>query len=271
MADLPTENARVAQLLVRLGSREAASAWAEFLEVYSPILLQVVQQFEREPDLRTDCFVFVSEQLRRDDFRRLRRFQPAGQARFTTWLQVVIRNLCLDWRRKEFGRQRVFQSIARLSALDQEAFRWAFVDGLSAEECFSMLRLSHPGLSQEATAESLERVRQALTPRQLWLLSTRHPKVESLEDELPDGQAAPQRDIPDLRPDPETWSAMREQQAALERALDRLPETERLLVRLRFDQELTLQQIAELAGLKDAQTADRRIREVLEKLRRELS
>lgn len=271
MTNLPGEEPPLRWILEHLGSREPNEAWAAFLEAYSPIIQQVVLLFEREPDHRADCFLFVCEQLSQRQFRRLRRFNPEGKAQFTTWLQVVVRNLCLDWRRKEFGRQRVFQSVTRLSALDQEVFRATFVHGLSPEECFSTLHISYPSLTRQGTDESLGRIRQALTPRQFRLLATRFPKLESLKDELPNGQAAPQRQIPDPRPDPEAQSAMREQQGALERALARLPEPERLLVRLRFDQGLTLQEIAQLTGWKDAQTADRRIREVLEKLRRELS
>jgi hypothetical protein len=41
-------------------------------------------------------------------------------------------------------------------------------------------------------------------------------------------------------------------------------------VRLRFERDLTLAQVARLTGLKDAQTADRRLREVLEDLRERL-
>ena len=74
---------------------------------------------------------------------------------------------------------------------------------------------------------------------------------------------------PSRTPDP-AWDGIAAE-VPFPRTPGRIPEAEPLLVRLRFDQELTLQQIAELAGLKDAQTADRRIREVLEKLRQELS
>jgi len=42
------------------------------------------------------------------------------------------------------------------------------------------------------------------------------------------------------------------------------------LVRLRYEQGLTLGKVAELTGLKDAQTADRRIRSILDTLREEL-
>lgn len=61
---------------------------------------------------------------------------------------------------------------------------------------------------------------------------------------------------------------MEEQQRALARALGCLSRSERLLLKLRYDRGLTLLQIARLLRLKHAQTADRRIREVIEILRR---
>ena len=265
------EDEQIARILKQLGSREAQAAWAEFLEAYSPVILQIVQLFEREPDHMGDCFLFVSEHLSQNQFRRLRRFKPDGPARFVTWLRVVVRNLCLDWHRKEFGRQRIFNCIARLTALDQEVYSKVYEQGLSQEEAAFTLVPKYLRLKVDDVAESVERIQRALTARQLWLLSTRRPKVESLESESADNQGSLERQVPDPRPDPEMLSVTREDQAVLERALSGLSTAERLLVELRFEQDLTLREVAELLGLKDAQTADRRIREVLERLRKELS
>jgi DNA-directed RNA polymerase specialized sigma24 family protein len=44
-----------------------------------------------------------------------------------------------------------------------------------------------------------------------------------------------------------------------------------LLLRLRFDQDLTLEQIARLTGMESAQSVDRRIRRVLEELRQRMN
>jgi len=257
-------------MMERLGSREPWEAWTAFLESYSRAILQVAHTFEHEQDARSDCFLFVCERLSENQFRRLRRFQPGGRARFTTWLQVVVRNLCLDWHRQEYGRQRVFQSVARLPPFDQEVFREVYTRGLSREDCFFRLRFTHASLTREEVDQSLERIQRELTPRQLWLLSSCNPKLESLEAE-PDGNPElSQRQIVDPRPDPETLAALKEQESGLQRALDRLSASERLLLQLRFDQGLTLLEIARLVELKDAQTVDRRIRDILEKLRRDL-
>jgi DNA-directed RNA polymerase specialized sigma subunit len=49
-----------------------------------------------------------------------------------------------------------------------------------------------------------------------------------------------------------------------------LSSRERLLIRLRYDREATLEEIANLLGLGSVQSADRRIREAVEKLRKEM-
>lgn len=187
---------RIGEILRGLGSREPQPAWSEFLELYSPIILQVVRLFEYDADHAGDCFLFVCEKLSHEGFRRLRKFRPDGPARFSTWLRAVVRNLCLDWRRQKYGRQHTFELMAQPAEPD------------------------------------------------------------GLEQEVPDGA-----------PNPEALAIRSRQREALGRALGRLPAQSRLLVRLRFERELTLAQIARLTGLKDAQTADRRIREVLEDLR----
>lgn len=71
----------------------------------------------------------------------------------------------------------------------------------------------------------------------------------------------------DPHPDPETLAAGLQRNAALQAIVSRLSPAEQLLIRLRFEQELTLEQIARLSGLKDAQTVDRRLRQILEGMR----
>ena len=260
---------RLASVLEGLSSGSPQSAWSEFLESYSPLVLQVVRLFETADDPVADCFVFVCEQLRQNGYRRLRRFRPDGPATFATWLRAVVRNLCLDWRRSEMGRHRVFQSVARLPAVDQEIFRLHYEQGRSSDDTFALAVARFPELTASQFSESLERIRDSLSPRQLWLLSTRSLRFERLEPE-PDGVTPAEERLRDTAPDPEALATNRQQQDALARSLKRLPSYERLLVRLRYEEDLTLDQVARLTGLKDAQTADRRIREVLLRVRKDM-
>ena len=51
-----------------------------------------------------DGYAHVLERLREHDCRRLRGYAPDGRTKFTTWLVVVARRLCLDFHRHRYGR-----------------------------------------------------------------------------------------------------------------------------------------------------------------------
>jgi len=95
-----------------------------------------------------------------------------------------------------------------------------------------------------------------------------------LQDEKRSSQMALEdisaEEIPDGRPDPESQAVSTEMQSILQDSVARLDGPSRLLIHLRFEQGLTLEQVAKIVGLADAQTADRRIRSVLGVLRKEI-
>jgi RNA polymerase sigma factor (sigma-70 family) len=258
-------------ILRQLRSRDPRDAWARFLDVCSPLLLGVVRLFERDDDAIGDCYLYICEQLSRNRFRRLLHFRTNGPASFPTWLRAVARNLCLDWHRQEFGRHRVFESIARLPALDQEVFNKVFVNGLPADATHLTIEPRFPGLTVGEVGRCIGRIEQSLTPRQRWLLSVRRAKGwRGAASGTEDSDEVLER-IPGEGPDPESLAALREERAALHAALSRLPDRDRLVVRLRFEQELTLEEIARLLNLDNAQSADRRIREAIENLRKSMT
>ena len=260
----------VANVLQQLRSRDPHEAWIVFLEEYSVLIFQVSRHIEKDLDRASDCFQFVCEKLSEDRFRRLLRFKAEGSASFSTWLRAVVRNLCLDWRRKEYGRPRRFRSISRLTGFDQEVFSCVYERGVSAEEALQLLQSKFPDVSSEHVAESRERIEQTLTTKQRWLLSVRSRRGPQETNPTFEEVEAAALEIADPRPDPETQALTAARREALDRALGHLSKRERLLVRLRFEQELTLEQIARLLDLGNAQRADRQIREILERLREEL-
>jgi RNA polymerase sigma factor (sigma-70 family) len=265
------DDPQVDGILRQLRSRDPRDGWAAFLDAYSPLLLDTVRLFERDEDAIGDCYLFICEQLCRSGFRRLRCFRTEGPASFTTWLRAVCRNLCVDWHRQEFGRHRVFESIARLPALDQEIFKKVFVDGLSADAAHLTLEPRLPGLTLAEVGRCIGRIEHSLTPRQRWLLSVRRARGgRGAATGTEDSDEVLER-IPGEGPDPESLAALREERAALLGALSRLPDRDRLVIRLRFEQELTLEEIARLLNLDNAQSADRRIREAIENLRKAMT
>jgi RNA polymerase sigma factor (sigma-70 family) len=252
----------------QLASRDRGAEWSEFLAVYSPLILQVVRLFERDADSVEDCFLFVCERLRRDDLKRVRRFREDGSASFPTWLRAVVRRLCLDWRRHRYGRFRLPRAIARLPELEQEVFRCLHVRRLSENETLHCLTALWPGLTRQQLADAAARVGRSLPPRQWWLLLVHRPRLQSISkapetSDPADGEGG----LVDPTADPERAAADREQVAALRAAIDRLEPRERLLVRLRYVEELPLAEIARLTGLSGASQVERQLQRSLAELR----
>ena len=201
-------------LVHELQHGDSQRAWREFLQAYAHVIARVVSYCEREEEDRADAFVFLCEQLHRDNCRRLRKFDPQGPASFTTWLHAVARNLCRDWRRKQFGRLVKGEPVG--SRAGPEVPRIALKDCLSLDEA-APLELSDPSPSPEALADTHER------------------------------------------------------EAALARAMRSLSQKQRLALLLRVEEDLTLREISCIMRLRNAQAAERLIRNAIQALRSAMS
>lgn len=259
----------IGDLLHELDGPGASDAWIEFLERYSPVMQQVIALSVSGADAQADSFVFACEELARNGFRRLRKFDLGGRASFATWLRAVVRNLCVDWCRKNRGRFQPFKWISGLDSLDQQVFRYVYEQGYRTDQTLVCLTPIVPGLTAARVEESAERVAKKLSPRERWLLSSRQVEMESLDAVGPEGVKL--LDIPDLTPNPEAVTLNGEQRELLARVIGELPSEEQILLRMRFEQDLTLQEIARIAGLQDAAAADRRIRGLLERVRNRMT
>lgn len=260
----------IGDLLGQLSSGRADLAWAEFLRRYSPLIMQVAQRFAGGSEHASDCFLFACESLSDDGFRRLRSFRTDGPARFETWLKVVVANLCIDLRRKEHGRVRPFAVVSTLPPLEQEVYRHIYVRGRTRAECQRALVIQFPDVTIEAIADANARLFKRLTSRQRWQLSHRSRGSISLGDATsPDCEGAGfQAEDPGPSPDElaEQWMS----RDAINEALLKLAPRQRLLLRLRYQQDLTLEEVARLVGLPDLYRANREIQGAIEELARHL-
>jgi RNA polymerase sigma factor, sigma-70 family len=255
----------IERLLKDLDSPNPQEAWSEFLSDYSTLIYQVIRQFESDTDNASDCFQFVCEQLIENRSRRLRKFRGEGSATFATWLRAVVRNLCIDWHRKQFGRHRQFRSISRLPVFDQEVFRIIYEHAIPLDESLAILAAQFPNATATRIAESRARIEELLTTNQRWLLANRFKPGNT------NGRLGPEDFVPDIeapQPDPESRVIENQQKQKLNLAIAKLEPNERLLIRLRFEEGLTLDKTAELLGLGNAQRADRQIKDVLIRLRK---
>jgi RNA polymerase sigma factor (sigma-70 family) len=259
----------VAPLLEALRSPHiCGDAWVEFLESYSAVLYQTARACTSDEDAAADCYLHICERLSRNGFRRLLKFKPEGSASFTTWLRVVAQNLCFDWHRSQSGRPRPFRSLQHLSALDLEVYDSRFVHGASRQETLHNLQTRFPGIGMSELSDIEARVQDLLTPRQQWILATRRQPASSHRLAFASDESDPVgTDITDPGPTPETWFADQQIHAHLQKSLATLSTQERLLLQLRFEQELSLNEIARLCGLQDAQRVHRMLTTVVNKLR----
>jgi RNA polymerase sigma factor (sigma-70 family) len=153
--------------------------------------------------------------------------------------------------------------VARLPELDQLVYRYIYVRGMPRDECLYVLQAKYPELTDQQLAEINARLFSLLTPRQRWQLSARRSSQVSLDDS-PDAdadEAALQVEAPD--PGPEELSQADQERRRLEAAMAQLPARQRLLLRLRYEQNLTLEEVARLTRLPDPFRAHRQIQAAL--------
>ena len=260
----------VGNLLDQLSSVRADLAWAKFLKLHSAVIMQASRRFASGAGSASDCFLFVCEGLSDNGFRRLKSFRPGGPAQFSTWLKAVVVNLCIDWRRKRHGRVRPFAAVSGLPPLDQAVYRHIFVRGLSRGECQRELATQFPGVTLEQVAEANARLFNLLSSRQRWQLGHRSRGSVSLED-----STGLDHEVPDFQPEypgpgPEQLAGEWVSRDAINEALLKLAPRQRLLLRLRYVEDLTLEEVARLVGLPDPYRTHREIQAAVEELGRHL-
>ena len=261
------DEVRRIQLFELLEQKQTEQAWPLFLQMYSNRVLQIIGRFAKDEDDRSDCFLFVCEQLNRKNCRRLRKFNPAGPAMFTTWLHAVIFNLCRDWRRTKFPRYRIFRSISGMPEFEREVFHYHFERGMNMQETLEVLRYSYPHINRAQLADAAARVQNHITPRQRRLLLARRPQLESLSTGPESGPATSDVPANDRASEPEVAADTQQLNVVLSNALKELEPGDLLILRLRFQRDLNLTEIATLTGITNAQAVDRQIQKIVAVLR----
>jgi RNA polymerase sigma factor (sigma-70 family) len=250
--------------LLALFSSAPERAWQLFLDRYSGFLLKELRRDAVGYDAAMDVFVHVCERLAADSFRRLRQIPTLGAAgELKPWLRQVARNAQIDLRVGRDGRKRLLSFVATLPALDQRIFQLTFWQGLRPSEVLEQLRREAYEVSPFELFEKLEQHFAALSEKMLWHLLARQKRSgESSTDLGVDRLASAERD-------PLEETLRREAEARLTARLAHLPARRRLIVRLRYDDALSLEEIATIVG-SSSRTVRRELAEALASLRSEL-
>lgn len=208
---LPQELAR---LLDATDDVSRERAWNVFLNAFSPLILHAARSGSGGYDEGMDAYAAALDGLRAADYRKLRAYSADPRSKFSTWLVVVVRRICIDAQRERFGRSTAAEK----------------ADGISDERA-ARRRLA------TLTGEAVE-------------LNT-----------IADAQGS--------SPDENVRRSDLNQR--LEEALAELDERDRLLLTLRFVDDLPARRIAEVQGWPDQMMVYRRIAQVTAMLREKLS
>jgi RNA polymerase sigma factor (sigma-70 family) len=147
--------------------------------------------------------------------------------------------------------------------LEQAVFRYRFRQGLSYNACLAALQPDFPNLDESRLQHAVQRVAGALTSRQHFLLSVNRSRTISLDDKAT--ETGPWQ-VASQEADPESHAVASEESKRLHAALKELSARHRLLLQLRYEQELTLKEIARLLRLGDPFRARREIQSALAEL-----
>ena len=258
--------------LSELLDRDPRAAWDLLVEECSDLILGVIARYTRDSDRRMDAYLYVLEQLKAQDFRRLRHYGEGVGFRpstFATWLKLVVRNLYFDWFRHEHGRKSLPKEIQKLGRIEQRAFKLLYWEGYSAQEAFEVLRGQDQALRFGDFIQKLVRVEERLTPINRAKIRRDFDRARrplSLDDEK---EGPPIEARAEVRvPTPEDDTALAERRRALWNLIAELPVDDRLLIRLRFFEGLTAKQIAAATGMTEPAEIYRRIERVCLELRR---
>jgi RNA polymerase sigma factor (sigma-70 family) len=160
--------------LLRASQIEKEAAWTDFVKQFTPLLLSVARSVTTGRDAAMDAYTALLDAFRQDDFRRLRRYTVDPRSKFTTWLVVVARRICVDHIRARYGRVRDAES-----AEDRErrASRKRLEELMSSSDDVTLLVDESPSAEQhvceQEVSSSLQSAIEGLAPADRLLLTLR--------------------------------------------------------------------------------------------------
>ena len=199
-----------------------------------------------------DFASIVKLKLIEDDYAVIRKF--GGRSSFRTYLTIVVQRFLLDQRVREWGRWRPSAEARRLGGLAVTLERLLHRDGLTFDEACVVMAACASGPSRSALETLVVR-----------LPARRHRPVHSGEPKEDDATLdASVVERPAFQRERERIAdrAVR----VLEEAISRLEAEERLILRLRYQEELTTVEVARSLGT-TRRKLQKRIRHLLDALR----
>jgi RNA polymerase sigma factor for flagellar operon FliA len=193
-----------------------------------PLIEQIVASIGRRKGMDAAAIeefaADVKLRLVSDDYSIIRAF--AGRSSFSTYMTSVVARLLLDYRNQQWGKWRASAEAERLGETAIELEQLLYRDCRPPEEAFDELVKKHPELTRPDVDALVVRLRRRVRRRMVGLGEASAVGTAADEGSVQDAQSA------------------RRISAVVSAHIETLPDEDQLLLRLRFDSEMTVAQIS---------------------------
>lgn len=224
-------------------------------EVLEAAIEATCRKFRLSPADAEDFAGDFQLRLIKDDYAVLRRFQ--GRSSLRTYLLVVVTRAFQDWRNARWGKWRPSAEARRLGPLAVRLETLVVRDRCTLDEASEILRTN---LGITVSRASLEALAVRFPERQ-----TRRFVADDMLERRPAIDTRPDAGLERV----EATGVAHQTLEALDRVLERVPAQDRLILRMRFEDCLSLADIARALHL-EQKPLYRRVDRLLEDLRRRL-
>lgn len=188
------------------------------------IIVSICRRKGMDADATEEFAAEVKLRLIERDYAIIRKFE--GRSPFEVYIGAVVKRLLLDHQRHEWGKWRPSSEAQHLGPLAVDLERLLHRDGRSIEDALLLLQSDHPNV----TRKELERIAVRLPVR-----------VGRRKVNLEKAASVPG---PNNRLDPARMETARRISTAVNVVIERLPEEDRLIFRMRFESGMTVAQVA---------------------------
>lgn len=227
----------------------------DHLELIDHIVQTVGRRRRLSANDQDDFGGFVQLRLLQDNYAVLRKFQDRSSLR--TYLVAVIERMSLDFCIERWGRWRPSAIADRLGAVAVLLERLIHRDGHTLEEAVEIIRTNH---ASEMSPSQI---------RALWEQLPTRVKVKEVGEEAAATVSSNQRSETNVD-NSEYQASIDRLERTLKSAFDAVPDQDRVVLALRFDQGLTIIEIAQLTGI-SVPTLHRRLERTIKDLKRALT
>ncbi len=243
-------------------STDAEGAYRDLLDLYSPVLLRMIRRLFRDRDEVMEVYTAVCERLQAQDYAALRRFRAGSPIR--PWLSVIVGNAAHD--RKRRTRTGVIPETFynRLTPFEKSVYRLHFYHRLANTDIAEVLASREAGITADDVQQALDRIHDLLGDERRWRLM----EQIALQRRTTSVDAMIEMGLDPLADDYEEGRERQDRRAALAAALESMTPEDQLLLHLRFEQNLSAPQIADIMGYSQFRYVYTRLSTAIDRMRR---